>query len=174
MGLCIAGTGTRSAREPPVLTTAPAGRAGDLDSIPICRATGPLTAGDIMLKIIQGSSFVRSLATAAAALALMTVAAAPASAWPVDHPKVVGPHLDFGSNWNGVLGEPTDGGNLYWDTTGGVVTPTLSGRLFMNNVDGLRGRLRIDYYDAADNRITLRHSMWRTASPGFNAFDFVD
>ena len=127
-----------------------------------------------MLKITQGSSFVRSLATAAAALALTTVAAAPASAWPVDHPKVVGPHLDFGRNWNGALGEPTDGGNLYWDTTGGVVTPTLSGRLFMNNVDGLRGRLRIDYYDAAHNRITLRHSTWRTAAAGFNAFDFVD
>jgi len=45
--------------------------------------------------------------------------------------------------------EPNDGGRLHWDTAGGVVTPTLSGRLFMNNVDGLRGRLRIDYYDAA-------------------------
>ena len=63
-----------------------------------------------MLKIIQGSTIVRSLATAAAALALTTVAAAPASAWPVDHPKLVGPHLDFGSSWNGALGEPTNGG----------------------------------------------------------------
>ena len=127
-----------------------------------------------MLKITQGSTIARSLATAAAALALTAVAAAPASAWPVDHPKVVGPHLDFGSNWNGALAEPTDGGNLYWDTTGGVVTPTLSGRLFMNNVDGLRGRLRIDYFDAAHKRVALRHSFWSTAGPGFNAFDYVD
>ena len=44
----------------------------------------------------------------------------------------------------------------------------------MNNVNGLRGRLRIDYYDAAHNRIALRHSTWRTAGVGFNAFDFVD
>ena len=58
------------------------------------------------------------------------------------------------------------GGNLRWDTTGGTVTPTLSGRLFMNNVNGLRGRLRIDYYDAAHNRIALRHSTWRTAGAG--------
>ena len=122
----------------------------------------------------QRSTIVRSLATAAAALAVAIVAAAPASAWPVDHPRIVGPHVDFGSNWNGAAGEPNAGGNLRWDTTGGVVTPTLSGRLFMNNVDGLRGRLRIDYYDAAQDRITLRHSPWRTAAAGFNAFDFVD
>ena len=127
-----------------------------------------------MPKTMQRSTVVRSLATAAAALAITTVAAAPASAWPVDHPRIVGPHVDFGSNWNGAANEPNDGGNLYWDTTGGVVTPTLSGRLFMNNVAGLRARLRIDYYDAAHNRIALRHSTWRTAAPGFNAFDFVD
>jgi hypothetical protein len=127
-----------------------------------------------MPKSVQRSTVVRSLATAAAALAITTVAAAPASAWPVDHPRIPGPHVDFGSNWNGAASEPNDGGRLYWDTTGGVVTPTLSGRLFMNNVDGLRGRLRIDYYDAAQNRITLRHSTWRTAAAGFNAFDFVD
>ena len=126
-----------------------------------------------MPKTVQRSTVVRSLTTAAAALAIIAVAAAPASAWPVDHPKIVGPHVDFGSNWNGAAAEPNDGGNLEWDTTGGIVTPTLSGRLFMNNVDGLRGRLRIDYYDAAQNRITLRHSTWRTAAAGFNAFDFV-
>ena len=87
---------------------------------------------------------------------------------------VLRPHWDDESNWNGAANEPNDGGNLYRDATGGVVTPTLSGRLFMNNVDGLRGRLRIDYYDAAQNRITLRHSTWRTAAAGLNAFDFVD
>ena len=54
-----------------------------------------------MLKIIQGSTIVRSLTAAAAALALTAVTAAPASAWPVDHPKVVGPHLSLGSMWNG-------------------------------------------------------------------------
>ena len=127
-----------------------------------------------MPKTTPRSTIVRSLAAAAAALAITAVAAAPASAWPVDHPKIVGQHLDFGSNWNGAAAEPNDGGNLYWDTTGGVVTPTLSGKLFMNNVDGLRGRLRIDYFDAAHDRITLRHSTWRTAAAGFNAFDFVD
>ena len=123
---------------------------------------------------MQRSNHRPDLAAAAAAVAVTTVAAAPASAWPVDHPRIVGPHVDFGSNWNGAAAEPTDGGNLYWDTTDGVVTPTLSGRLFMNNVDGLRARLRIDYYDAAHDRITLRHSTWRTAVAGFNAFDFVD
>ncbi len=128
-----------------------------------------------MRKTTQRSRIVRSsLAAAAAALVITTMAAAPAMAWPVDHPKIVGPHLDFGSNWNGAAAAPDDGGNLYWDTTGGIVTPTLSGRLFMNNVDGLRGRLRIDYYDAAENRITLRHSQWQTAGPGFNAFEFID
>ena len=127
-----------------------------------------------MLRIKQRSSLVRSLATAAAAVAIAAVSAGPASAWQVDHPKVVGPNIDFGSNWSGALGAPLAGGNLRWDTTGGTVTPKLSGRLFMNNVNGLRGRLRIDYYDAAHNRIALRHSTWRTAAAGFNAFDFID
>jgi hypothetical protein len=127
-----------------------------------------------MFRIKQRSSLVRSLATAAAAVAIAAVSAGPASAWQVDHPKVVGPNIDFGSNWSGALGAPLAGGNLRWDTTGGTVTPKLSGRLFMNNVNGLRGRLRIDYYDAAQNRIALRHSTWRTAGVGFNAFDFVD
>jgi hypothetical protein len=127
-----------------------------------------------MFRIKQRSSLVRSLVTAAAAIAIAAVSAGPASAWPVDHPKVVGPNIDFGSAWSGAIAAPTAGGNLRWDTTGGTVTPTLSGKLYMNNVNGLRGRLRIDYYDAAHNRITLRHSTWRTAGPGFNAFDFVD
>ena len=127
-----------------------------------------------MFRIKQRSSVVRSLATAAAAVAIAAVTAGPAAAWPVDHPRVLGPHIDFGSNWNAALTAPTAGGNLRWDTTGGIVTPTLSGKLFMNNVNGLRGQLRIDYYDAAHNRITLRHSTWQTAGPGFNAFDYVD
>ena len=76
-----------------------------------------------MLKITQGATIVRSLAITAAAPALTTVAAAPAS--------------------------------------GRRTTRRSSART-------------IDYYDAAHNRIALRHSTWRTAAPGFNAFDFVD
>ena len=127
-----------------------------------------------MFRIKQFSIIGRSLATVAAVAAVAGIGAAPASAWPVDHPRIVAPQLDFGSNWSGALAAPTAGGNLRWDTTGGTVTPILSGRLFMNNVNGLRGRLRIDYFDAAQNRIALRHSTWRTAGPGFNSFDFVD
>ena len=115
-----------------------------------------------------------SLATAATALGIAALGATSASAWQVDHPKVTGQNIDLGSNWSGALAEPIDGGNLRWDTTGGIVTPTLSGRLYMVNSDGLRGRLRIDYYDAANNRITLRHSPWQTAAAGWNAFDYVD
>ena len=69
-----------------------------------------------MFRIKQRSALVRSLATAAAAVAIAAVSAGPASAWPVDHPKIVGPNVDVGSNWNGAIAAPTAGGNLRWDT----------------------------------------------------------
>ena len=126
-----------------------------------------------MFRIKQRSSLVRSLAIAAAAVAIAAVTAGPAAAWPVDHPRSSG-RTSTSAATGTLPSRHRPPGNLRWDTTGGIVTPTLSGKLFMNNVNGLRGRLRIDYYDAAHNRITLRHSTWRTAGPGFNAFDFVD
>ena len=105
-----------------------------------------------------------SLATAVAAIGIAAAGASSASAWPVDHPRVVGVDVDFGSTWSGALAAPMEPGERRWDT-GGIVTPTLSGRLYMVNSNGLRGRLRIDYYDAAYNRITLRHSRWRIRAP---------
>ena len=99
-----------------------------------------------MPKSVQRATIVRSLATAAATLAIITVAAAPASAWR-SITRGSPAHVDFGATGTAPSrterrGEPVLGHHRRRH-------PHRSGRLFMNNVDGLRGRLRIDYYDAA-------------------------
>jgi len=107
-----------------------------------------------MFKTLQRSKIIRSLATAAAAVAIASLAAAPASAQ--DRPKITNQYVDFGINW-GPFGAPLYGGYLYWNVNAaGVVTPHLTGNLYINNSNGKCARMRIDYYDAAHNWITVK------------------
>jgi hypothetical protein len=134
----------------------------------------PVPRGATIPKRRLRSILTRPLVTVAAAIGVASLAAAPASAWPVDHPRITGQDVHFGSNWNSAFAAPADGGILRWDTTGGIVTPTLSGKLYMTNSAGLEGRLRVEYYDANRSRIMLWHSQWYPAAAGFNAFNIID
>jgi hypothetical protein len=134
-----------------------------------------------MSKIMQRTTIIRSLAAAATAVAFAAVAATPASAsppnWPVDHPHITNTQVNFGSDLTN--GAPAAGGNLHWGTDGatGVVTPSVSGRMYVLNSAGLRVRMRIDYYDAAGNDIDPpRHSAWQgpAVGNGMNIFSIVD
>lgn len=110
-----------------------------------------------MFKTKQRSTVIRSLAAAATALAIVAVGA-PASALAVAHPHITGGPVDFGLNWSGALSDPLNGGNLHADPdpVTGIVTPRLSGRLYMTNSAGLRGKVRMQYFDAAGGLITSR------------------
>jgi len=94
---------------------------------------------------------------AVAAVAMVAVAAAPASAYVVDRPKTTDTGIDFGTNWD-TFGAPLNGGYLYWNVNAaGVVTPHLTGNLYLKNSSGVRARMRIDYYDAAHNLLATRY-----------------
>jgi hypothetical protein len=110
-----------------------------------------------MFKTKQRSTIIRSLAAAATALAIVAVGA-PASALAVGHPLIAGGDVDFGRDWDPVLSDPLNGGDLHADPDPftGIVTPRLSGRLYMTNSAGLRGRVRMEYLDAAGGTITSR------------------
>lgn len=85
------------------------------------------------------------LGAATLGLAAVTAAVAPASATVVDEdrPKVTERHFDFGKNWT--LSGPRNGGYLDWDQVDGVMTPRLSGYLYLT--DHECGRVRVQYYD---------------------------
>jgi hypothetical protein len=118
-----------------------------------------------MPKTLQRSTITRSLAAAATAVAIAAVGATPASAWPVDHPLITSGDIKFGRGWNGAA--PAAGGNLHWDVDpAGIVTPRLSGNIFALNSAGYEVRVRMTYYDAAQNQITLRHSGWQGPATG--------
>lgn len=109
-----------------------------------------------MFKTLQRSTIIRSLATAAAAVAIASVAAAPASAYTIDRPKITDSGIDFGTNWD-TFGAPLNGGYLYWNVNAaGVVTPHLTGNLYLKNSNGTCARMQIDYYDVAHNLITTK------------------
>ena len=97
------------------------------------------------------------LATAAATLAF----AAPAAAAPFTD---VGP-------FTGPAGQITLGGGnsaapaqIDWGLAGGVPNPTLSGRLFMDNVPGVQARVRVA--ELRQRRSTSTCSARRTARSG--------
>jgi hypothetical protein len=119
-----------------------------------------------MPKTLQRSTITRSLAAAATAVAIAAVGATPASAWPVDHPLITGGDIQFGRGWNGAA--PAAGGNLNWDVdqVSGIVTPRLNGNIFALNSDGYEVRVRMTYYNAAQNQIGLRHSGWQGPATG--------
>ncbi len=100
------------------------------------------------------SPIIRWVATAAAAAGIALVAAAPASAWDTDRPKLTDPGIDFGIHWDG-FGAPFDGGELHWhvEPDGDVRPHLVGGNLYLNNASGTRARMKIEYFDAAHNEI---------------------
>ncbi len=81
----------------------------------------------------------------AGALAGVLAGASPAAAQIVetDRPKVTESHFDFGRNWT--VGAPRNGGFLDWDLVDGVMTPRLSGYLYLS--DRECGRVKVEYFD---------------------------
>ena len=84
------------------------------------------------------------LATAAATLAF----AAPAAAAPFTD---VGPFTGPAGQITLAGGTSTAPAQIDWGLAGGVPNPTLSGRLFMDNVPGVQARVRVVNYDNAIN-----------------------
>jgi len=107
------------------------------------------------------------LATVAVAVGLAVGAAAlPAHAVVVhtSHPKITAQHLDFGTNYT--LGAPLNGGDLDWDVAGGLTTPRLTGKLYINNDAGTCARMRLKSYDENHVWINTRNGGTVCASDG--------
>jgi hypothetical protein len=127
-----------------------------------------------MFKTLQRSTIIRSLATVATALAIAAVGAAPASAlvvWPVDNPMITGGDVQFGSG-NGAT--PFAGGELSWNNVGGNVSPSLSGKIYVQNSIGKRVHMKIAYRDAWGTVITSRTSPYETVNTNPDTFILTD
>lgn len=87
---------------------------------------------------------------------LLGLTADPAAAIVVDtdRPRISAQELDFGRNW--ALGAPINGGFLDWDLTNGIVTPQLTGNLYINNASGTCARMQLRYYDVSHVRLATR------------------
>jgi hypothetical protein len=74
-----------------------------------------------------------------------------------DRPKMEGPNRDFGNNQ--FLGSPLNGGIVNWDVSAnGVITPWVSGQLYLNNLSGTCTHIKVVYHDAAHNELATRTS----------------
>lgn len=112
-----------------------------------------------MFKTRQRSIMIRSAATAAAAVAIAAVGAAPALAYPVDHPMTNGGDVDSGSVFDPVLMQPVSGGNLSWDQWNVTdVRPAFSTQLYTQNLAGLHVKVKLSYKNAWGDEITSRTS----------------
>lgn len=98
----------------------------------------------------------RAAVAALVAVGVSGLAAAPASAWSQDRPKITDAGIDFGTNWD-TFGAPLNGGYLDWNTSGGVVTPHLTGNLYLKNSNGTCARMRMEYFDASHLLIATRN-----------------
>src|SRR5688572_18997203 len=90
------------------------------------------------------------LAAAVAAVGVLAAASASSAAAnpPTDFVRLTGVNLDFG-DWGLMpppVNDPVGFGLLEWDTSGGTVTPHLTGELYINNGQGLHARMQMRYY----------------------------
>ena len=60
-----------------------------------------------------------------------------------DHPIIKASHFDFGTHWG--VNAPQLGGNLTWDSRGGVMYPELSGYLYLTKKVVLTERTRLTF-----------------------------
>ena len=110
--------------------------------------------------MITTKRFARLLLPALAAVGVLTAASASSAAAnpPTDFVRLTGVNLDFG-DW-GLMpppgNDPLGFGLLEWDTSGGTVTPHLTGELYINNGQGLHARMQMRYYDVFGNVLTTK------------------
>jgi hypothetical protein len=116
----------------------------------------------MLQKLTAGLGTVTVVAAAAVAL---TATPAHAVLVSTDPAKVTEPHLDFGAP-PFILGAPSNSGVLGWDLTAGLVSPILSGTLFINNASGTCARMRLEAYDANHVLVDDRNGGTVCASSG--------
>lgn len=86
------------------------------------------------------------LAALAAVGALLIPTAAHATIVDIDYFKISEPHADFGNGkLHDISGVPTQNGELEWDLTGGIYTPRLDGKVFINNARDSCVRMQLTY-----------------------------
>jgi hypothetical protein len=70
--------------------------------------------------------------------------------------KITGSGFDFGGE-TFVAGAPTDTGYIHWFLANGEITATLAGYLHLSDVQGLCGRMRMDFYSGAHIYLTTKY-----------------
>lgn len=104
--------------------------------------------------MIKSRRLAAKLAPAAILAGLVMGSATPAGAVTLatDRPKITAQELDFGNNW--VVNAPVNGGYLYWNFNNGIVTPRLTGKIYINNASGTCARMQLQYFDGSTKLAT--------------------
>jgi hypothetical protein len=102
---------------------------------------------------------IRNLLFAAATAAgiILAPSAAHAVIVDIDYFKITANHADFGDGkLHDISGRPTEDGELEWDLTGGIYTPRLDGKVWINNSADSCVRMQLTYAlsNAADPTYT--------------------
>jgi hypothetical protein len=95
------------------------------------------------------------------AAGLLVGVASPANAVIVgntDRPKISASGRDFGNNF--FISGPLNGGIVNWDLTNNVITPWISGQLYLNNMDNDCTRIWVIYHDSSGDELGTRQSSW--------------
>jgi hypothetical protein len=81
-----------------------------------------------------------------------------------DRPRITERHIDFGTHWT--VSGPRNGGYLDWDEVDGVMTPELSGYLYLTDEEC--GRVQVEYYDndAGEHDLLETDETSRFCAPG--------
>lgn len=103
----------------------------------------------------------RALVSLLLTAAALFATAAPASAdfiGGTDRPRISAGERDFGNNQ--AFGAPLNGGIINWhyDPVTGVITPWISGQLYLNNLSGECAQIVVKYHDSGHNEIGVRRS----------------
>jgi hypothetical protein len=103
----------------------------------------------------------RVLVCLALAAAAVLATAGPANAAFIggtDRPRISESGRDFGNNQ--FLGAPLNGGIINWhfEPATGVITPWISGQLYVNNLSGDCAQIVVKYHDSAHNELDIRSS----------------
>lgn len=109
----------------------------------------------------------RTHRTLALAAVLAFGGAGTAAAQPFDDVLIDTPSADFGENFG--AGAPQDPGELDWNQQPNQTTPFLEGHLYLSNLAGAHGRVRIEYYDNGHSQIGFRNGADKNGTGGVAA-----